>query len=175
MDGARFANAVVSLGVPPGAITHEVGVDVLCFGGTKNGLGLGDVIVFFDSNLAREFPYRRKQAGQLQAKMRFVAAAWAACLQSGGWRHNAEQANAMARLLESRLRKLPGVQILYPVQANSVFLRMPPRWAEGLHQRGWHFYTVAGGQRLMCSWDTQEADIDALVQDIHELQGDRYA
>jgi threonine aldolase len=168
MDGARLANALAGLRLPPKALTWQAGVDVLCFGGTKNGLAGGDAVVFFDRELARDFEYRRKQAGHLVAKMRYVAAPWAALLESVAWLRNAEHANAMARRLEAALRGLPGVAILYPVQANAVFVRLPPGAAEGLRRRGWHFYTIAGGERLMCSWDTEPADVDALVKDVAE-------
>ncbi len=169
VDGARFANAVATLRVPPKALTWQAGVDVLCFGGTKNGLAAGDAIVFFDRSLASEFAYRRKQAGCLLAKMRFVSAPWAALLESGAWLRNAERANQLARRLETELRNLDGVSILYPVQANAVFVLMPHSWAAGLHQRGWHFYTIAGGERLMCSWDTEETDVDAFFSDLREV------
>jgi threonine aldolase len=169
MDGARFANAVATLGQPPRAITWQAGVDVLCLGGTKNGLAAGDLIVFFDRALAEGFEYRRKQAGHLMAKQRFVAAPWVALLESGAWLRNARHANALARLLEENLRCVPSLRILYPVQANAVFVQMPARLAEGLHSRGWHFYNIAGGERLMCSWDTEPADIDRLMKDLREL------
>jgi threonine aldolase len=169
VDGARFANALATLRVPPKAITWQAGVEVLCFGGTKNGLAAGDAIVFFDRGLAKDFEYRRKQAGCLMAKMRFVAAPWAALLASGAWLRNAEHANAMARMLETELRGLPGVRVVYPVQANAVFVQMPPPWAEALHRRGWHFYTIAGAERLMCSWDTEAADVPALVKDLRAV------
>ncbi|HXG11331.1 MAG TPA: low specificity L-threonine aldolase [Gemmataceae bacterium] len=169
VDGARFANALATLDVPPRAVTWEAGVDVLCFGGTKNGLAIGDAIIFFDRTLAEEFEYRRKQAGHLPAKLRFMAAPWAALLESGAWLRNARHANAMARLLERELRAFPAIRVLYPVQANAVFIEMPQSWSEGLHRRGWHFYTIADGQRLMCSWDTQPADITALVEDLRAL------
>jgi threonine aldolase len=169
VDGARFANAVAGLGVPPRALVADV--DVLCFGGTKNGLASGDAIVFFNRDLAAEFGYRRKQAGHLQAKMRFVSAAWVGLLESGAWRRNAERANASARLLEGELSTVPGVEVLYPVQANAVFVRLPRAWSEGMHRRGWHFYGIAGGERLMCSWDTQPADVAAFVADLRAVAG----
>jgi threonine aldolase len=169
VDGARFANALATLGLPSRALTWQAGVDVLCLGGTKNGLAAGDAIIFFNRASAEEFEYRRKQAGHLLAKMRFVAAPWVGLLESGAWLRNAERANAMARLLEGELRGLAGLHILYPVRANAVFVQMPPSWVEGLHRRGWHFYTVAGGQRLMCSWDTEPADVAALVNDLRDL------
>jgi len=166
VDGARFANALATLRVPPRALTWEAGVDVLCFGGTKNGLPGGDAVIFFDSGLAEGFEYRRKQAGHLLAKMRFVAGPWIALFESGALLRNAERANGMARRLEAGLRRLPGVEVLYPVQANAVFVRLPPGCAEALHRRGWHFYTIAGGERLMCSWDTEPGDVDAFLADL---------
>ena len=169
VDGARFANAVATLDVPPKAVTWQAGVDVLCFGGTKNGLAAGDALVFFNRALAEDFAYRRKQAGHLMAKMRFLAAPWAALVESGAWLRNARHANTRARLLERELRAVDGLTILYPVQANAVFVRMPPSWAEALHRRGWHFYTIADGERLMCSWDTTEEDVAAFVRDLRAV------
>jgi threonine aldolase len=169
MDGARFANAVAALRLPPKALTWQAGVDVLCFGGTKNGLAGGDAVVFFDRELARDFEYRRKQAGHLMAKLRYLAAPWAALLSSRAWLRNAEHANAMARRLEAELRTVAGPRVLYPVQANAVFVQMPGGWAEGLRRRGWHFYTIAGGERLMCSWDTAPEDVTAFVNDLRDV------
>ncbi|HKB36149.1 MAG TPA: low specificity L-threonine aldolase [Gemmataceae bacterium] len=168
IDGARFANAVAALGVAPKALTWEVGVDVLCFGGTKNGMAFGDAVVFFDRALAEGFEYVRKQAGHLPAKMRYIAAPWAAMLESGAWLRNAGHANAMARALEVRLRGLDGVRVVFPVEANAVFVQMSPRVVEALHGRGWHFYTIAGGERLMCSWDTEPQDIEAFLKDLRD-------
>lgn len=169
VDGARFANALTTLNVLPRAITWQVGVDVLCFGGTKNGLAAGDAIVFFNKELAQEFEYRRKQAGHLLAKMRYVAAPWVALLESDAWLRNARHANTMARQMEQELRAFTEVRVLYPVQANGVFVEMPRRWSEGMHERGWHFYTIADGERLMCSWDTQPADIAAFIKDLRAI------
>jgi threonine aldolase len=171
MDGARFANAIASLGVAPKEITWQAGVDVLCFGGTKNGFAVGEAVVFFNRELAYEFDYRCKQAGQLASKMRFLAAPWTGTLQSGAWLQHAGHANASARQLEQLVTGIPGVIVKYPCQANSVFLQMSPRLIEALHQRGWHFYTFigTGNARFMCSWETRAEDINALVQDIREL------
>jgi threonine aldolase len=173
MDGARFANALATLRVPPRTLSWGAGVDVLCLGGTKNGLAAGDAIIFFDRALANGFAYRRKQAGHLFAKMRFLSAPWVALLVSGAWLRNAEHANVMARNLEKELRAFPELRVLHPVQANAVFVPLPKRWAEGLEQRGWHFYTIAGAERLMCSWDTDEADIAALMRDLRAVSGER--
>jgi threonine aldolase len=169
VDGARLANALATLQVPPRAVTWQAGVDVVCFGGTKNGLAAGDAIIFFDRALAAEFDYRRKQAGHLLAKLRFIAAPWIALLESGAWLRNAEHANKMAKLLEKELQAFSELRVLYPVQANAVFVRLPEHWVAGLHQRGWHFYTIADGQRFMCSWDTEPSDIDRFVQALREL------
>lgn len=171
VDGARFANAVAFLGVSPKELTWKVGVEVLCFGGTKNGMPVGDAIVFFDRKLADEFEYRCKQAGQLASKMRFIAAPWAGLLESGAWLEHARHANACARRLETGLRELRGVEIAAPIQANAVFARLPASLAQGLRQRGWVFYDSAGagGARFMCSWETTEEDLDALLRDAREL------
>jgi threonine aldolase len=169
-DGARFANAIATLKVPAKTLSWQAGVDVLCFGGTKNGIGIGDAIVFFSRRAADEFDYRRKQAGHLLSKMRYVAAPWAALLESGQWLDNARHANAMAQLLERELRGFPEIRILYPVQANGVFVEMPRRWSHALHERGWHFYTIADGERLMCSWDTQPEDVAAFIHDVRECK-----
>lgn len=166
VDGARFANALATLDVPARALTWQAGVDVLCLGGTKNGMASGDAIVFFDRTLAADFDYRRKQAGHLLAKMRFVAAPWEAMLESGAWLRNARHSNAMAKRLDQELRAIAGVRVLHPVEANAVFVQLPPGWSERLHQRGWHYYSIADGDRLMCAWDTEEADIAALVNDL---------
>jgi threonine aldolase len=168
MDGARFANAVASLGVSPAEVTWKAGVDVLCFGGTKNGTPIGDAVVFFDPKLAYEFDYRCKQAGQLASKMRFLAAPWVGMLQDGAWLHRAAHANAMARLLHEQLQKVPGVRIMFPPQANSVFAELPEQASAALRKLGWRFYTFIGkgGARLMCSWDTSEDDVNRFVADL---------
>jgi threonine aldolase len=172
MDGARFANAVAALGVAPRAITWEAGVDMLSFGGAKNGLACGEALVFFDRHLARDFAYRRKQSGQLASKMRFLAAPWIGLLRDGVWLRNASHANAMAADLEYGLRAVPGVSIAHPREANAVFAKLPPRVVDGLHARGWQFYADFGpsnAARLMCSWDTRREDVTAFVQDATEL------
>jgi len=171
MDGSRFANAVASLGVKPKEITWQAGVDVLCFGGTKNGTGVGEAVVFFDAKLAHEFDYRCKQAGQLASKMRYLSAPWVGMLNDGAWLRHAAHANDIAHNLETRLREVPEVKILFPRQANAVFAEIPPDAVNDLWARGWLFYTFigAGGCRLMCAWDTTEADVDAFVRDLKEV------
>ena len=173
MDGARFANAVAALGCAPKEITWQAGVDVLCFGGTKNGIPVGEAVVFFDRELAREFDYRCKQAGQLASKMRFISAPWVGMLKDGIWLKHAAHANAMATLLEERIRGLPEVKFLFPRQANAVFAELPRRAIDGLKGKGWKFYTFIGqgGCRLMCAWDTQPADVEAFAADLRALVG----
>lgn len=171
MDGARFANAVASLGCAPKEITWQAGVDVLCFGGTKNGMAVGEAVVFFNRELAREFDYRCKQAGQLASKMRFLSAPWVGMLQDGAWLRHAAHANAMAELLHSLIAHLPSVKILSPRQANGVFAELPLPAIEGLRAKGWIFYTFIGqsGCRFMCSWDTTESDVRAFAADVQDL------
>ena len=167
MDGARFANAVAALGVRPRSITWEVGIDVLCFGGTKNGMGMGEAIVFFDRDLADEFAWRCKQAGQLASKMRYLAAPWVGLLERGVWLANAARANAAAARLEAGLAGIEGVEILGKREANAVFARLDPTVAQGLRAKGWKFYDFigAGGCRFMCSWATTDAEVDAILAD----------
>ena len=171
MDGARFANAVASLGVAPSEITWKVGVEALCFGGTKNGSHVGDAIVFFDRNLAYEFEYRCKQAGQLCSKMRFMSAPWVGMLQQGAWLKHARHANEMAALLSQLLDDVPRVRQLYPRQANSVFVELPVSVIDDLRIEGWQFYTFigTGGCRLMCAWDTQADDVREFAAAIARL------
>jgi threonine aldolase len=168
LDGARFANAVASLGCAPKEITWQAGIDILCFGGTKAGMAVGEAVVFFNRDLAREFEWRCKQAGQLASKMRYLSAPWVGLLQDGAWLRHAAHANAMAALLESHLRTLPGISLLFPRQANGVFAELPAPAIAALRAKGWLFYTFigAGGCRFMCSWDTQPEDVEALAADL---------
>lgn len=172
MDGARFANAVAALNVAPKEITWKAGVDILCFGGTKNGLAVGEAVVFFNREAAREFDYRCKQGGQLASKMRFLSAPWTGMLRDGAWLRHARHANAMAKRLEAGLRGIADVEIIYPVEANAVFAKFPRKVEKDLHTRGWKFYTgviTAEESRLMCSWDTTPDDVDAFVNDVQRL------
>lgn len=170
MDGSRFSNAVAALGVAPKEITWKAGVDVLCFGGTKNGMAVGEAIVFFNRELSHEFAYRCKQAGQLASKMRYLAAPWVGVLESGAWLKHAKHANEMAAYLEQQLKTIPGIKFLSTRQVNSVFVELPMAAADALRAKGWRFYTFIGanGARFMCSWDTQASDIDALVADLSQ-------
>ena len=168
MDGARFANAIASLNCAPNAITWKVGVDVLCFGGTKNGATAGELVIFFDKKISREFDYRAKQAGHLGSKMRFLAAQWLGLLNRDAWLRNAQHANRAARGLATRLRMEAGIESVFPVDANAVFVVMDERLASALHARGWRFYKFIEPDiyRLMCSWSTTGEQISGLLADI---------
>lgn len=168
MDGARLANAIATLGCSPADVTWRRGVDVLSFGGTKNGLGLGEAVVFFDASLAQEFGWRVKQAGQLNSKMRLATAPWLGLLAGDVWLANARHANAMAKRLADGIGALPGMHLMYPVEANAVFAEIAPKVQVALRNKGWQFYTFLGetGCRLMCAWDTAPETVDRFVADM---------
>jgi threonine aldolase len=167
MDGARFAHACATLGCSPADITWKAGVDVLCFGGTKNGMAVGEAVLFFDPALALDFDYRCKQAGQLASKMRFLSAPWVGLLESGAWLSNAEHGNACAVRLAAQVRGLSGIELMFPVEANAVFMAAPEPVLAGLRELGWRFYTfIGGGARFMFAWDAVPARVDQLAADI---------
>jgi len=172
MDGARFANAVASLACAPKTITWEAGVDVICFGGTKNGTAAGELVIFFKKELAHEFDYRAKQAGQLASKQRFLAAPWFGLLHNDVWLENARVANARAETLAARLTEL-GLKLEFPREASAVFLRMEDDLVAKLKGRGWQFYKFIEPDvyRLMCSWSVTEQDIDDFVRDVRSSGG----
>lgn len=167
MDGARFANAIATLNCSPADITWRAGVDALCFGGTKMGLPVGEAILFFDRKLGEEFSYRCKQAGQLASKMRFLSAPWLAILENDNWLQHARHANAMAQRLSDKVSAIPGAEMLFPTEANGVFVSLPESAIDRIKAAGWTFYTfIGGGARFMCSWATTEAAVDHLAADI---------
>jgi len=168
MDGARLANAIVSLSCTPAQTTKDVGVDVLCFGGPKNGLALGEAVIFFNLKYAEDFAYRCKQTGQLASKMRFIAAQWLGILENNIWLKYASHANECAALLEEKLKRIDEIKILYPREANSVFIDISPEMTKFLKSKGWKFYNFigTGGIRLMCSWDMTKKTINDFVLDI---------
>jgi threonine aldolase len=170
LDGARLSNAAASLGMPLREFTTDAGVDVLTFGGTKNGLLLGECIVVLNPDAARGLLFLRKSAMQLASKMRFVSAQFEALLTGDLWLRNAEHANAMAKRLEAAVRTVPGVEIVRPVQANAVFAVLPPDVTERLQKR-FRFYVWkqdTGEVRWMCSFDTTEEDVDAFAAALRE-------
>jgi threonine aldolase len=166
MDGARFANAVSALRCAPKEITWQAGVDVLCFGGIKNGLAAGELVIFFDKERSAEFDYRAKQAGQLFSKMRFLAAPWLRLLENDLWLNNANHANAMAKKLMDALSR-DGAEIIFPTEANAVFIRLHPDLATKLRGCGWEFYEFIAPDvyRFMCSWAVTDEVIAALIND----------
>lgn len=169
MDGARFANAIASLDISPKEITWQAGVDALCFGGTKLGTLVGDAVVFFNKALAHEFDYRCKQAGQLASKMRFLTAPWVGLYQGDSWLKHARHANQCASRLGNELEKCPGFELIAPVQANGVFVKIPEHVNQQLAEKGWRYYNFIGEcSRLMCSWSTTEEDITSFLNDVHD-------
>jgi len=171
MDGARFANVAAALpGVTPAELSWRSGVDVLSLGGTKNGLNTTEAVVFFDHALASEFEYRCKQGAQLASKMRFQTCQWQAVLESGAWLRHAAHANSMAQRLAAAVAAVPGVKLARPVEVNAAFVDMSAWLVDAMTAAGWHFHYMPGaGQRLMCSWATTQADIDAFVLDLRRL------
>ena len=170
MDGARIANAAVSLGLGLLDITGRVGVDVLSFGGTKNGLMFGEAIIFFNPALAENFKYLRKQGMQLASKMRYISAQFEAYLTGDLWKKSAERANTMARMLAEEVRRIPQIKITQEVQANGVFAIVPPEIIPDL-QKEYFFYMWnedTSEVRWMCSFDTSPDDIRKFVARIRE-------
>ena len=168
MDGARFANAVAALKCAPKTITWQAGIDVLCFGGTKNGTAAGELVIFFRKELAVEFDYRVKQAGQLASKMRFLAAPWVGLLDANVWLDNARHANECAKKLARKLTDALGTGAVFPCEASATFFRLPEQIVRALNDRGWRFYKFIEPDvyRLMCSWATSENDIEDFVADV---------
>ncbi len=169
MDGARIANAAAALGCSLKDITVNVGVDVLSFGGTKNGLMFGEAVLFFNQE-TKGVKYIRKQSAQLHSKMRFIAAQFEELLKNNLWRENAIHANKMAKLLANKLEEIPGVKITQKVESNGVFAIVPRSIIEPL-QKEFFFYVwneERNEVRWMTSFDTQEKDIDEFVELIKE-------
>jgi threonine aldolase len=170
MDGARLSNAAAALQLPLRGLTTETGVDVLSFGGTKNGLLGGEAVVFLSSELADGFDYVRKQSLQLASKMRFLAAQFTAVLSNDLWLRNARHANAMAARLADAVADVPGLKITRPVQTNVVFASLPAEACASLRQQ-FAFYVWDERHdevRWMCSWDTTEEDVDTFAEAVRD-------
>lgn len=170
MDGARIANAAVSLGQSLREATRDLGVDVLSFGGTKNGAMGGEAVVFFNPALASDFLYLRKQGMQLASKMRFIAVQFETLLTNDLWRRSAEHANRMARILEAEVRKIPQVKIVWKVEANGVFAQIPRHSIDKIMER-FFFYPWIEEEcivRWMCSFDTTEEDVQEFAAAVSE-------
>ncbi len=165
MDGARIANAAASLKTSFRQITTDVGVDVLSFGGAKNGMMYGEAVVFLDRSLPKNFKYTRKQGTHLPSKMRFISAQFGALLSNDLWRKNATHANRMAQILAEALRKIPSIEFTQKVDSNGVFVRLPKKHIPVL-QKKYFFYVwneVTSEVRFMTSFDTTEEDIHDFV------------
>jgi threonine aldolase len=169
MDGARFGNALAFVGCTPAELSWKAGVDVLSLGATKNGAIAAEAVVFFDAGLAREFEFRRKRGGHLFSKMRFLSAQLDAYLADGLWLANARHANAMARRLVAGLTALKGTQLLYPVEANEIFVALPARMHNALAAAGAQYHPWPSDRpgerafRLVTAFDTTPADVDRFL------------
>jgi threonine aldolase len=171
MDGSRIANAAVTLGKSFKEFTVDAGVDVLSFGGTKNGLMFGEAVIIFDPELAKDFLYVRKQGMQLHSKMRFISAQFDALLSNDLWKKNATHTNGMAQMLGRSLKAISGISITQAIEANGVFATFPRRIIEPL-QKEYPFYVWNEKRdevRLMCSWDTTREEVTAFVNKVREL------
>lgn len=171
VDGARLANAAVALNCTFKEMTTDAGVDVVSFGGTKNGLMIGESVVFLNPELAKDFKYRRKQGLQLCSKMRFLAVQFEAYFKDDLWRRNAAHSNKMAQLLYNKVKDIPQLKVMYPVQVNGVFVQLPRVvWTE--LQKRYFFYDWDIDNnvvRWLCSFDTTEEDIENFVKALKEL------
>jgi len=167
MDGARFSNAIATLGCTPADLTWKAGIDVLSFGATKNGAMAAEAVIFFKRNLAKEVGYRRKRAGHLFSKMRFIAAQWEGFFKDDLWLKNATHANAMAQKLKNGLQSIQGAELYHPVEANEVFMALPEHVIQGLEKAGFGFYRWQDANspllRLVTSYNTIEADVDKFI------------
>lgn len=175
MDGARFANALVSLGCAPADVTWRAGVDVLSLGATKNGALNAEAIVVFNAGLAAQLPYLRKRAGHLLSKMRFIAAQMNAYLADDLWLANARHANAMAARLAQGLAGVRGVDLVAPARANILFVRFPPALDAGLRERGFDFYGDRWGPgvvRLVTSFGTTAGMVEDMIGAALEISGE---
>ncbi len=174
MDGARFGNAVVALDCTPADISWRAGVDALAFGATKNGAACAESVLFFDPELARESAFRRKRAGHLFSKMRFISAQFAAYLEDDLWLANARHANIASARIAAGLAPLPGVALEHPVDANTIFARLPEAMIEGLLAEGFAFYRWEPEGtliRLVTAFDTRIEDVDAFLATAARLAG----
>jgi threonine aldolase len=175
MDGARFANAVARLGCTPAELTWKAGIDVLSFGATKNGALGAEAVVFFNRALAETMRYRRRRAGHLFSKMRFLSAQLLAFLEADLWLRNARHANAMAARVRQGLADLPGVRFPYPTEINFVLAALPKTVWDGLIAEGYSFSRRGaprdGIVRIACAWDTAAEAVDALVEAAHRHAG----
>jgi threonine aldolase len=176
MDGSRLCNAAVSLRSDFREFTRDAGVDVLSFGGTKNGMMFGEAVIFFDPSNSAAFKFIRKQSMQLHSKMRFISAQFEALLTDDLWQANASHANTMTMILEQELRKFPSLKITQKVDANSIFVIVPAEVTVEI-QKHFFFYVWndrTGEVRLMCSFDTTREDIEQFIEQLRAVLENRY-
>ena len=169
MDGARFSNAVASLNVSPAEMTWKSGIDVLSFGGTKNGCFAAEAIIFFKPELVENFPYLHKRSGHLISKMRFISAQLEAYLSNDVWLRNARHANSMASLLSKGLAAFPDINLVHPTQSNEVFVNLPNSIVKYLNNEGYdvnHDELDGKAARFVAAWNTESNDIDKLLKTI---------
>ena len=171
VDGARLCNAAVFLNKDLKTITRDVGVDILSFGGTKNGMMFGEAVVFFNKNLTKDFEFYRKQGMQLTSKMRFISAQFNAFFENNLWFKNAEYANKMAQYLKNELLKIDQVKIIQKVEANMVYVYIPIKYLQKLREK-FYFHVFDDNSceaRLMCSFNTKKESIDGLINSLKEI------
>jgi threonine aldolase len=173
MDGARIANAAAHLGASFRTFTSDAGVDALSFGGTKNGMMEGEAVVFFNKELSKNFKFIRKQTGQLISKMRYVSAQFLAYFDNDLWLKNAENANRMAKLLAEEVSKIPNIKVVYPVESNAVFVKLPKKHIAALQERSFFYMwnETEGIARWMTNFATTEEDIMEFVSGVKEMLG----
>ncbi|MBN2669225.1 MAG: low specificity L-threonine aldolase [Bacteroidales bacterium] len=170
MDGARIANAAVFLNIPFKAFTKDVGVDILSFGGTKNGLMYGEAVVFFNSHLAQNYKYIRKQGMQLASKMRFIAAQFDAYFKNTFWQNLAKNANEVAQYLADEIKVFPFIELTQKVESNGLFVKLPKELAEALQEEIFFYDWDESNNvyRWMCSWDTTKDDVQSMIRLIQQ-------
>ena len=171
LDGARICNAAVFLKKDLKEITKDVGVDILSFGGTKNGMMYGEAVIFFEKKLSNDFEFYRKQGMQLASKMRFISAQFNAFFENNLWKKNAEHANEMAQYLKNKIDKISKVKIVQKVEANMVFTSIPKKYLQQLRKKFFFHITDENASiaRLMCSFNTKKESIDELVNNLKKI------
>ena len=171
VDGARICNAAVFLKKDLKEITKDVGIDILSFGGTKNGMMYGEAVIFFEKKLSNDFEFYRKQGMQLASKMRFISAQFNAFFENNLWKKNAEHANEMAQYLKNKINKIPKVNLVQNVEANMVFTSIPKKYLQQLRKKFFFHITDENASiaRLMCSFNTKKESIDELVNNLKKI------
>jgi len=167
MDGARFSNAIASLKVSPAEMTWKSGVDVLSFGGTKNGCIAAEAVIFFNKDLVGNFPFLHKRSGHLISKMRFISTQLDAYISNDVWLRNARHSNSMASLLSKGFENLPEAELVFPTQANEVFVKLADALVKRFNKEGYdanHDELDGKAARFVAAWNTDAKDIDKLLK-----------